>query len=85
MPFRCERKNYKKEEAPIRVCVPRHSVGGDGEIRTLELVSELHDFQSCALDRTRRHLLIYNGKGYYNGCSAKNQVFFADWPFFILI
>ena len=37
------------------------SVGGDGEIRTLELVSELHDFQSCALDRTRRHLraIIY--------------------------
>ncbi len=32
--------------------------GGDGGIRTLELVSELHDFQSCALDRTRRHLLI---------------------------
>ncbi len=31
-------------------------IGGDGEIRTLELVSELHDFQSCALDRTRRHL-----------------------------
>ena len=25
-------------------------IGGDGEIRTLELVSELHDFQSCALD-----------------------------------
>ena len=37
------------------------SDGGDGEIRTLELVSELHDFQSCALDRTRRHLraIIY--------------------------
>ncbi len=48
--------------------------GGDGEIRTLELVSELHDFQSCALDRTRRHLQIV--LEHYNGYLKKNQVLF---------
>ena len=82
MPLKREKQSLIKEEAPIRVCVPRHSVGGDGEIRTLELVSELHDFQSCALDRTRRHLRIglitvaYHDKNYYNSYSLKNQVFF---------
>ena len=27
--------------------------GGEGEIRTLEPISGLHDFQSCALDQLR--------------------------------
>lgn len=31
--------------------VQRNAGGGDGEIRTLETVSRLHDFQSCALDQ----------------------------------
>ena len=29
------------------------SFGGEGEIRTLEPISGLHDFQSCALDQLR--------------------------------
>ena len=43
-----------------------HLYGGDGEIRTLETVSRLHDFQSCALDQlgdissTCRVFKIYN-------------------------
>ena len=59
--------------------------GGDGEIRTLELVSELHDFQSCALDRTRRHLraiicAVFGGdKTYYNRNAGKNQEFFLKF------
>ena len=36
--------------------------------------SVLHDFQSCALDRTRRHLHI--ALDYYNGWPPKNQVLF---------
>ena len=31
-------KNAKKEVPQLRVCVSRHSTGGDGEIRTLEPV-----------------------------------------------
>ena len=57
------------------------SDGGDGEIRTLELVSELHDFQSCALDRTRRLLPVVETvpastreeRNYYTRLSADRQ------------
>lgn len=82
MPLRREKKIAKKEVPQLRVCVSRHSTGGDGEIRTLELVSELHDFQSCALDQTRRHLRIgrlntaYDGNNHYTLYCPKNQVFF---------
>ena len=34
MPLKREKQSLIKEEAPIRVCVPRHSVGGDDETRT---------------------------------------------------
>ena len=72
--------NNTNENPPT--CVNGFSFGGDGEIRTLELVSELHDFQSCALDRTRRHLRIgrlntaYDGNNHYTLYCPKNQVFF---------
>lgn len=33
-----EVKSLIKEETPIRVCVPRHSVGGDWRARTADLL-----------------------------------------------
>lgn len=35
------------------LCGKNRLIGGEGEIRTLEPISGLHDFQSCALDQLR--------------------------------
>ena len=72
--LRSSRKGKKIPLNPKTNWVQRHA-GGDGEIRTLELVSELHDFQSCALDRTRRHLRIVQAKTIITGCVKKIKCF----------
>ena len=38
MLFRRERKNWKKEAPQLRVCVSRHSTGGDWRARTADLL-----------------------------------------------
>ena len=52
---------HKNSSPPSADC---HFCGGEEGIRTLEPFYRLHDFQSCALDQTRRLLHLFNcGRG----------------------
>ena len=62
--------------------------GGEGGIRTLEQCYPLHDFQSCALDQTRRLLqftVINSTYIYYHTFGFYARVFYIDITFKILL
>ncbi len=46
-------KEWRQAVCPPDVRERRLAAGGEGEIRTLEPIPGLHDFQSCALDQLR--------------------------------